>query len=102
MIAVMTDYPPRFKAMASAYDKADLNSILPEIKVPTMLLYGEEDQRLPFHIVKKMHSIIPDAKLVAISDAGHVSNLEAPETFNQEVRIFLKGIEGKGKLGLDP
>ena len=32
---------------------------------------------------------IPDAKLVVIPGAGHVSNLEQPERFNQAVREFL-------------
>ncbi len=86
-------HPVGFKAMASAYDLADLNSVLPEIKVPTLLLFGEKDKRFPQNVVEKMHSNIPDSKLVVIPRAGHVSNLEVPDVFNKEVRNFLGEIK---------
>ena len=35
-----------------------------------------------------MQQAIPDAKLVVIPEAGHVSNLERPEQFNEVVREF--------------
>jgi pimeloyl-ACP methyl ester carboxylesterase len=35
-----------------------------------------------------MQQAIPDAKLVVIPEAGHVSNLERPEQFNEAVREF--------------
>lgn len=53
-------------SLFTSRDKADLNSVLPEIKVPTLLLFGEKDQRFPQHVAEKMHSSISDSKLVVI------------------------------------
>jgi pimeloyl-ACP methyl ester carboxylesterase len=76
-----------------AFAKADLSNMLPEIKVPTLLLYGDADQRSPLHIAQKLHSGIPSSKLVVIEGVGHVVHSEAPEKFNTAVREFLASID---------
>ncbi|MCX9073285.1 MAG: alpha/beta hydrolase [Candidatus Methanoperedens sp.] len=63
--------------------------MLPTIEVPTLLLYGEADQRSPLNVAENLHSRIPASRLVIIPGVGHQSNLEAPEIFNAEVRRFL-------------
>jgi pimeloyl-ACP methyl ester carboxylesterase len=89
--AIMSDFHPAgMRAMLSAFAEADLRDVLPDIHVPTLLLYGEADQRSPLHVARELHASIPTSKLVVIPGVGHVSNLEAPEIFNMEVRNFLK------------
>jgi 3-oxoadipate enol-lactonase len=39
---------------------------------------------------------LPHARLVTIPDAGHLSNLEAPEAFSRALHGFLDGIPGRG------
>ena len=61
---------------------------LPEIKVPTMVLIGENDQ--PFIGASQyMATKIPGAKLVTIPGAGHAANIDQPAAFNDAVRAFL-------------
>ncbi len=92
--AIMADFHPiGLKAMTSALGNADLNHILPEIKVPTLLLYGDKDKRSPQYVAEKMHSSIPGSKLVIMPGVGHASNLEAPDIFNKEVRNFLRELK---------
>jgi len=67
---------------------ADLNDVLPTIEVPTLLIWGEQDVRSPLHVAREFHRAIPDAELVVIPKAGHVSNLEAPTLFNEAIRSF--------------
>jgi pimeloyl-ACP methyl ester carboxylesterase len=38
----------------------------------------------------RIEDTVPDAKLVVIPGAGYVSNLEAPELFNDAVREFCR------------
>jgi pimeloyl-ACP methyl ester carboxylesterase len=91
---IMCDFHPAgMRTMLHAFAKADLNSVLPEIKVPTLLLYSDADQRSPLHIAQKLHSDIPSSKLVVIEGVGHVVNSEAPEKFNTAVREFLASID---------
>jgi len=88
---IMSDFhPPGMKAMVRALAAADLRDILPLIEVPTLLLYGDRDVRSPVSVGRALHAQIPKSKLVVIPGVGHVSNFEAPERFNTEVRTFLR------------
>jgi pimeloyl-ACP methyl ester carboxylesterase len=69
---------------------ADLSNVLPRIAVPTLLIWGELDVRSPLRVGRQFEGAIPDATLVVLSGAGHVSNLEQPERFNDAVRAFCR------------
>jgi pimeloyl-ACP methyl ester carboxylesterase len=69
---------------------ADQRDVLPGIAVPTLLIWGELDVRSPPSVAQEFLAEIPDAKLVVIPDAGHVSNLEQPDRFNEAVREFCR------------
>jgi pimeloyl-ACP methyl ester carboxylesterase len=91
MSAVIADYRPAgLRAMSNAFADADLRDVLPRIDVPTLLIYGDADQRSPVAVGEDLHRRIPGSKLVVIRGPGHAVNLEAPERFNQEVRSFLR------------
>ena len=60
------------------------------IAVPTLLIWGELDARSPLTVARQFEQAIPGAKLVVIPGAGHVSNLEQPEPFNDAVREFCR------------
>ena len=70
--------------------EADQNDLLPRIAVPTLLIWGELDARSPLTVASQFEEAIPDARLVVIPGAGHVSNLEQPELFNDAVREFCR------------
>lgn len=76
---------PALTAMA----KADLTDVLPTIQVPTQLIWGALDVRSPLTVAREFERRIPGASLAVIPDCGHVSNLQAPESFNEIVRDFL-------------
>jgi pimeloyl-ACP methyl ester carboxylesterase len=86
--------PAGMRAMGNAFADADLRDVLPTIGVPTLLIYGDADQRSPVSPVgEDLHASIPRSRLVVIEGPGHVVNLEAPERFNDEVRHFLRSVE---------
>jgi pimeloyl-ACP methyl ester carboxylesterase len=70
--------------------EADLRDLLPRIAVPTLLIWGELDARSPLSVARQFDRAIPDTKSVVIPRAGHVSNLERPEPFNDAVRDFCR------------
>ena len=70
--------------------EADQRDLLPRIAVPTLLIWGELDARSPLTVARQFEEAIPDTKLVVIPGAGHVSNLEQPEPFNDAVREFCR------------
>ena len=67
----------------------DLRPLLPEIKAPTLLIWGENDQDTPLADARVMEASIPDAGLVVLTGAGHFSYLDRPADFARIVRHFL-------------
>lgn len=74
------------KAMAN---RKDHDYLLPEIKVPTKIIFGKEDKIMDFKIGEKLHTQIPESELSVIPNAGHLPNIEQPEKFNKELLEFL-------------
>ena len=70
--------------------ETDQRDLLARIDVPTLLIWGELDLRSPLGVAHEFNQAIPDATLVVIPDAGHVSNLEQPGPFNAAVREFCR------------
>jgi pimeloyl-ACP methyl ester carboxylesterase len=58
--------------------------------VPILLIWGESDARSPLTVAREFERAIPDALLVVIRGAGHVSNLEQPELVKDAVREFCR------------
>lgn len=69
---------------------------LHQIKTPTLIICGREDQITPVEQSEFMHNEIQGSTLAIIEDAGHVSNLEQPDKFNQHILHFLADLIGVG------
>jgi len=65
---------------------------LPAISCPTLVVIGEEDHTTPLIDAQLMASHIPNARLAVIPAAGHLSNCEQPEVFNDLLRGFVEGL----------
>ena len=86
---LMLDYHPAgYRAMMLALGRSDTREVLPGIAVPTLLVWGDHDARSPVPVAEALHAAIPGAELVVIPGAGHESNLEAPQAFNEAVLRF--------------
>ena len=82
--------PESMRTALSAMAEADQRDLLPRIAVPTLLIWGELDARAPLSVARQLEQAIPDTKLAVIPGAGHVSNLDQPELFNDIVREFCR------------
>jgi 3-oxoadipate enol-lactonase len=65
------------------------------IRVPTLVMAGEEDTVYPLELAHDMARRIPGAKLVMFEGTGHLANLEQPERFNKALLDFLLPQEKK-------
>ena len=57
--------------------------------IPTLIVWGEHDRAILPQIGLKMHALLPDSEFASIPSAGHVPNLEQPETFNRLLLEFI-------------
>ena len=96
LATIMSDFHPvGFRLMATALAHADTRDLLPNIRVPSLLLWGDADKRSPMSVAYQIRDAIPRARLEVISGAVHVSNLEKPTHFNTIVRDFCLSASSK-------
>lgn len=67
----------------------DLTKLLINIKVPTLLIWGDKDTATPLSDAETMEKLIPDAGLVVLKNTGHYSFLEDFYTFSRVMDSFL-------------
>lgn len=65
---------------------------LKDIKKPTLVLAGEEDQATPVAANKFLADNIPNAQLKVLKDVGHFYEVEQPDAFNRDLQQFLKQV----------
>lgn len=80
---------PMMRAVMSRCVNEDLKHVMPSIKAPTLLVWGENDTATPLSDAKTMERLIPDAGLVSWSGCGHYSFLDNPGGFRSVIRSFL-------------
>jgi pimeloyl-ACP methyl ester carboxylesterase len=62
---------------------------LPQIKAPVLLLWGRKDRLIPFSNSADYTRLLPDSRLVAFRDLGHVPMEEDPAQSIVPLREFL-------------
>jgi pimeloyl-ACP methyl ester carboxylesterase len=67
----------------------DFRERLPEIGVPTLIVWGEQDSIIPVKDAHEFERLIPDSRKVLMKDTGHVAMAERPQTFNDLMMDFL-------------
>ena len=80
---------PTMRAILSKVVNEDLCHVMPQIKAPTLLIWGENDTATPIADARKMESLIPGSGLVSFPGCGHYSFLDNPVQFATVMRSFL-------------
>lgn len=69
----------------------DLRNLLPNINVPTLLMWGTNDTATPIADGELMEKLIPDAALIRVENCSHYVFLEAAGYINKVINAFLNG-----------
>jgi 3-oxoadipate enol-lactonase len=77
-------------ALLGMAERDDQTELLSRITTKTLILVGAEDAITPRADSEKMHNAIAGSRLVVLENAGHVSNLERTEEFNEALMDFLR------------
>lgn len=73
--------------------RTDTTSTLSSIKVPTLILVGEQDNLTPPSASQEMHNKIPASETHVLPNSAHMSNLENPDEFNKHMLNFLNRLD---------
>lgn len=79
-------------ALEAMKQRPDSTPILASITVPTLVIVGEEDSVTPVETARALAESIPNAELVVVPDAGHLTNIEQPAAFNRALSTFLDSL----------
>jgi pimeloyl-ACP methyl ester carboxylesterase len=83
------------RAAYLARTQAGIAPVEPEIgkiKLPTLIIWGAEDELIPLEAGRRLNSLISGSKLVVFEKCGHVPEAEAPERFSSEVENFVASL----------
>ena len=77
--------------MRKATNNADVTHLLAQIKVPTLVLHCRRDAVVPFEEGRRMATMIPKARFVALEGQNHLILEDEPawDRFRTEVDSFL-------------
>ena len=78
-----------YAGCCAAIPKINVTSRLKELKVPTLVICGNDDPATPPAMAREIQENIPGAKLALIPQAAHLSNIEQPDAFNRALRDFI-------------
>ncbi len=68
----------------------DLSNLLPKIKVPTLIIWGENDRTLPLSLGRETLALIKNSKLITLSDATHSIPYSHPKNIAEIINNFTK------------
>ena len=85
----------RVIATAKSAIRHNLSDKLHQVKAPTLLVWGKEDQITPAFVGEKFHELIEHSKLVFLEKCGHAPMMEHPDLFNNHLESFLEELAAK-------
>jgi pimeloyl-ACP methyl ester carboxylesterase len=80
---------PGFDGALRASLEYDFRDRLPEVKVPTLIVWGEKDSIIPVRDADEYERLIDDSRKVVMRDTGHIPMAERPTAFNEVLVEFL-------------
>jgi 3-oxoadipate enol-lactonase len=86
-----TNDPKAYAAATRAIAQLDLTARLGAIKVPTLVIVGEDDPGTPPAMAKEIAAAIPGARL-EILPGRHMTQEESAEAFNRLLLEFLRSV----------
>jgi 3-oxoadipate enol-lactonase len=78
-----------FREACAQLAELDLLGELHRVKVPTLVLVGEQDEATPPPMSHELAAGLPDARLKIIPGCAHVPQLQAPRVFLDAIADFL-------------
>jgi len=82
--------PEGYAAAAEAIAAADLSASTPSLRMPTLVLVGDQDAATPPASAQALAAAIPGAQLHVIAGAAHIPTVEQPDAVTQAMRAFLE------------
>jgi pimeloyl-ACP methyl ester carboxylesterase len=80
----------RTLAIAKSAIRHNMAKDLPEMKIPTCIIWGKQDTVTPPEVAEDFHKLLSNSDLFWIDKCGHAAMMEKPEEFNSLLHKWLK------------
>jgi pimeloyl-ACP methyl ester carboxylesterase len=87
-----SDKQSLYKTLHALAEREETCTRINKIKVPVLIMVGKEDEITPPEVALMMHEKIKGSIIHIADNAGHLSNMENPKEFNNQLTKFLSGI----------
>jgi pimeloyl-ACP methyl ester carboxylesterase len=77
------------RAVTGVCTRASILDEIKRIKIPTLILMGEEDAAIPIEQAQRIHFQITDSKLMIVPRAGHTLSVEEPAAVASLLEEFI-------------
>ncbi len=84
--------PEVFIRLIANYDESDATSWLHSIRIPTLIIAGEQDRVTPMAQQELLHQLIPGSKMDKIRHGSHCPQMDLPDLVNAKIERFLEEI----------
>jgi len=85
--------PAAYRIGAEAVWLAEQSDRAAAIRVPALIVVGDEDAITPPALSEQLHALIPGSQLQVIAGASHLANLDKPAEFNRAIDDFLSAVD---------
>lgn len=88
----MSTSPENAVRYAQAVAEVDVTGLLPQVRVPTLVMHAREEMRVPFEASRRMAAGIPGARFVPLQSSNHLILEHEPAflRFVEEIISFLR------------
>jgi pimeloyl-ACP methyl ester carboxylesterase len=81
--------PGQYLAFSKAVSRWNVESVLPSLDIPILLVWGGKDRIMPLKIGRQYLHILSQAEMLIVPDAGHSPHLERPNAFAGALHQFI-------------
>ncbi|GHO51030.1 alpha/beta fold hydrolase [Ktedonospora formicarum] len=80
----------------------DAASVVSAVTVPTLLIWGSEDDLVPLSLGRQLHASLSGSYLLVLKGSNHFSMFDQPSAFNNALLAFLEGDDMGELYAQDP
>lgn len=80
---------PLFMQLFNEMQKHDILGYLDQIQIPSLIMGGDKDGVIPFHLQRFLQQRLPQAELYIIKDGSHVPQVDFPNRVNERLKVYL-------------
>jgi pimeloyl-ACP methyl ester carboxylesterase len=79
-----------FRTMSEQSDNPNLGALVPSIQMPTLLMWGEQDDWVPLAVMQRFADDLPHAERIVYPGVGHMPMEEIPQRSALDAHRFIQ------------